>query len=81
MTKKCATCQFWSEMIAMVRDGTTVAMCLSNGKKSSQYMPKWGGCDDHQAGLPVDLDHVPAGQLQRSLDYHERLQDDDEPAF
>ena len=76
---RCGTCQFWSEMIAKVEMGTTVAMCLSSGEKNGSYMPKWGSCSDYESGMPVDLDHVPTGQRQRSIDARNKLREEQSP--
>ena len=73
---KCATCQFWSEMIAMVDHRGTVSMCMADGERSGQYTAKSDSCSAYQDGMPLDLDRVPPGQLQRSIDHRNDLREE-----
>ena len=57
-------------MLAMVEGGVTVAMCLNRkSPEGSHYTSGGNRCDVGEEGLPVDLEHVPEGQLERSLEY------------
>ena len=65
--RNCRSCKYWSEVIAQVQDGQTVAMCVSTGPRASEYMPRGGSCPAYVLGMPVDLDCVPPGQRERSV--------------
>jgi len=73
----CSKCKFWSEMLAAVEDGQAKAMCLSSdGPRSGHFVSKFNSCDHFEQGMPVDLDHVPPGQRERSADYRKSMMDD-----
>ena len=76
--KHCKSCRFWSEAIAFVEDGITKALCLNAGSpRASTYTGGNGSCDQHQSGMPTDLDALPPGQRATSEAYRDRLAEED----
>lgn len=43
--RNCSGCRYWSEMIAMVQAGETVAMCLGTGTMKGRYTTERQTCD------------------------------------
>lgn len=54
---KCDGCKYYSELIAKIEYGNTVAMCLNDKSPKYQQYTLWS-CDKKEEGYPIDLYHT-----------------------
>lgn len=70
--RDCSGCRFWSEMIAMVQAGETVAMCLGAGIMKGRYTTERQTCDSFARNTLGAVDDPPDyGEAVRA-DYAEQ---------
>lgn len=58
-TRDCGGCRYWSEMIAMVQAGKTVAMCLGSGSLKGRYTSHRQTCDAFAKNTAGAVDDPP----------------------
>ncbi len=67
-TRDCGGCRYWSEMIAMVQVGETVAMCLGSGTMKGRYTTHRQICDRFAKNRHGAVDDPPNyGEETRAL--------------